>query len=394
MIGAAHRSDLDDARPPEAGARARLTIFDLRDSPWVDGPGRTILEIAEALNRSGFRYIIGALVRQDEHNDYVEEARRRGLEVVTIVERGPFDRAVLGQVMSALDRYGAGVMHTHEVRSNFIGLICAKRTGARLVTTTHGWIANDWKGGVYTVLDKLILRRFDRVVVVSQRMKTQLRRWYIPARKIEVVPNALMVDEFQPDRTDDGVRRALGVLRDEILIAYIGRLSPEKGPDVFLHAAARVLRQCSQVRFILIGVGPEERTLRELASQLGIIQQVIFAGYRKDMKRVYNSTDLVVQSSYTEGMPNVVLEALLMQVPVIATNVGGTAEIVEHGRHGVLIPPGSAEMLADQILRFVADRNRFDNMARAGQARIVREFDSRKRIEHMMQIYRTVAAQA
>ena len=369
-----------------------LTVFDLRDSPWVDGPGRTILEVAEGLNRAGFRYVIGALVRQGERNDYVEEARRRGLEVVTIVERGRFDGAVVRQVMDALERYGVRVLHTHEVRSDAIGLICARRKRIRLVTTTHGWIANDWKGHLYTMLDKIILRLFDRVVVVSQRMKRQLRRWGVPARKIEVVPNALMIDEYKPDRNDDSVRRELGVQADEILIAYIGRLSPEKGPDVFLKTAARVIPQCARARFVLIGVGPEEAMLRELTADLGIAPRVIFAGYRKDMKRIYNSTDLVVQSSHTEGMPNVVLEALLMRVPVIATNVGGTAEVVEHGRHGVLVPPGSCEALADQILEFIKDRGRFDSMARAGRERIVGEFDSRKRIERMMQMYRAITA--
>lgn len=377
-----------------AETQERLTIFDLRDSPWVDGPGRTILEIAEALNRSGFRYIIGALVREGERNDYVEEARQRGLEVVAIVERSPFDREVLAQVALALERFHVDVMHTHEARSDVIGLLCTRSKRVRLLTTTHGWIANNWKGHVYSVLDKVILRWFDRVVVVSERMKGQLRRWAVPGGKIEVVPNALMVDEYCPDRSEDGFRRELGLRPENVLIAYIGRLSPEKGPDVFLRAAAQVCAEYPSARFVLIGVGPEELALRALASSLGIADSVIFAGYRKDMKRIYNSLDLVVQSSYTEGMPNVVLEALLMQVPVIATNVGGTAEVMQHERHGILVPAGSPDRLAVEIKQFMRGPNRLAAMARAGRERIREVFDSRKRIERMKQIYRAVCTEA
>lgn len=392
MIGAAPQRQDDDMRPANstASASAPRTILDLRDSPWVDGPGRTVLEIAEGLNRIGFRYVIGALVREGERNEYVEEARRRGLDVITITERSPFDATVIRQVMEAIVRYRAAVVHTHEVRSDVIGLICAKRSRIRLVTTTHGWIANNWKGRLYTALDKIVVRLFDRVVVVSQRMKTQLRRWGVPTAKIEVVPNSLMVDEYRPNRNNQRVRREWGVTTDEIVVACIGRLSPEKGLDVFLRAAAGVLRERSNVRFILIGVGPEEQALRELVAELGIAAHVIFAGYRKDMKQVYDSTDLVVQSSYTEGMPNVILEALLMEVPVVATNVGGTPEVVEHGRHGILIEPGSPGRLAEEILRFIHDRPRFQAMARAGRLRVAHEFDSRKRIERMAHIYNAI----
>lgn len=370
-----------------------VTILDLRDSPWVDGPGRTILEIAEGLNRAGFRYLIGAMVREGEANAYADEARRRGLEVVTIVERSALDRRVLQQVADIIQRYRVSIVHAHEFRSDAIALLCARR-GLRHVTTVHGWIANDIKGRIYRALDKLIVRGFDRVVVVSERIKRQLRQWGVPAGKLVVVPNALMIHEYRPNRADRVLRDELGIGAEEIVIANIGRLSAEKGQDLFLRAASLLAAQHRSLRFLLIGIGPEEGPLRRLATELGIDDRVMFVGYRNDMKRAYNSIDLVVQSSHTEGMPNVVLEALLMGVPVIATDVGGTGEIMEHERSGVLIPPGEVAALATQMQAFLAERARFAEMARAGGERVRRDFDSLKRIERMKRLYRQLLTEA
>jgi glycosyltransferase involved in cell wall biosynthesis len=385
-------SSTDGAAVARVG-RDTISIFDMRDSPWVDGPGRTILEIAEALNNSGFEYIIGTLVQDGaEFGPYAKEAEHRGLSVEPIRERSAHDVRVLRQTLQAIERRDTDIIHTHEFRSDLIGLICARRKGLRLVSTVHGWIANDTKGKIYTILNKLILRFFDRVIVVSEKIRTELIQWKIPERKIVVVPNALRIDHYRIDRTDDLFRRELGLGSDDVIVAKIGRLSAEKGHLDLLQAAQLALVKCDRLRFVLIGIGPEEEALRKSAKQLGIEDRVIFAGYRKEMVRVYNSTDLVVQSSYTEGMPNVILEALLMEIPVVATNVGGTGEIIEHGRSGILIESRRPDVLAAQLIEFVNDRARFRTMARAGRERICQQFNSTRRIERMRAIYEELVA--
>lgn len=385
-----------DAAGTRAGrSKPAIRILDLRDSPWVDGPGRTVLEIATALNASGYRYVIGSLMQEGAaFGPYAEEAQRRGLDVEAIRERHARDFRVLGQTLRAIERHGIDIVHTHEFRSDLIGLLCARRRRLPLVCTVHGWIANDIKGSIYTVLDKLILRFFDRIVVVSEKIRAQLIRWGIPGRKIVVVPNALQTERYRVDRTDDSFRRELGLRPDDVLVGKIGRLSAEKGHRDLLQAAASALKQCDRLRVVLIGIGPEEQSLRAQAKALGIEERILFAGYRNDMVRVYNSLDLVVQASYTEGMPNVVLEALLMGVPVVATRVGGTDEIVENGRSGVLIEPRRPDVLAGELIGFAREPERFRSMARSGQERIRQEFDSRRRIERMKVIYAELMSSA
>lgn len=380
-------------RAPGLNESRPLTILDLRDSPWVDGPGRTILDTATMIEARRYRIAIGALVAGDPvKHRYLQEALRRGLTTCPIVERRSLDVDVLRQIERWCRRHSVGIIHTHDFRSDLYGLIAARRLGIRAVATCHGWIANDLKGRAYTRIDKQLLRRFDRVIVVSERMRSQLDAAGVEKAKINVVPNALIIEHYQPRRGDTRVRSEWGVPVQAKLVANIGRLSPEKGQALFLRAAAALLREQGDAYFALVGIGPDEPSLRRLAGELGIAKHVVFAGYRSDMHAVYDSLDLVVQSSSTEGMPNVILEALLMRVPVVATDVGGTAEIVEDGRSGRLVRSGDLAGLVRAMRETLADPARAASWAENGEQHVRHEFDHAERLRQITRVYDEVAS--
>lgn len=363
-------------------------VLDLRDSPWVDGPGRTILDTASMVDPQRYRIVIGTFSgdRHGEHA-YLNEAVRRGLETYAIVEHRSLDPNVLRQIMRWCRANAVDIIHTHDFRSDLYGLIAARRLGIPAVSTCHGWIANDLKGRLYTLVDKLLLRFFDRTIVVSARMQAQLSARGIPARKLAVIQNALVVEHYRPDRGDRSVQVELGIPAHHKVVGSIGRLSPEKRQDLFLYAAATIARTLPDVSFLLVGIGPEEDRLRELAGKLGIANRTVFAGYRGDMQRVYNSLDLVVQSSSTEGMPNVVLEALLMRVPVVATDVGGTSEIITNGHSGRLIPANDLDALAGAMREALATPERLSSWSAAGHDHVRRQFDHSVRLQRIMGVY-------
>ncbi|HEY9199212.1 MAG TPA: glycosyltransferase [Gammaproteobacteria bacterium] len=376
----------DDLRAPAATANRR--ILDLRDSPWVDGPGRTILDTASMIDPGQYRIVIGAFSgeRHGEHA-YLSEAQRRDLETYPITEQRALDPDVLRQIVHWCRANAIDIIHTHDFRSDLYGLVAARRLGIPAVSTCHGWIANNLKGRVYTAVDKFLLRFFDRVIVVSARMQTHLRERGIPAHKIALIQNALIVEQYRPDRGDRSVRAEWSIPEHHKVVGKIGRLSPEKCQDLFLRAAAELLREDTAVSFVLIGIGPEEERLRRLAEELGISAHVVFAGYRGDMQRVYNSLDLVVQSSSTEGMPNVILEALLMRVPVVATDVGGTAEIVTDGESGRLIPPNDQASLVAGMRDVLGDTGRTAAWIDAGENRVRADFSHSLRLQRIMAVY-------
>ena len=370
-----------------SAATAVRRVLDLRDSPWVDGPGRTILDTAAMVDPARYRIVVGAFSgsRHGEHA-YLSEAVRRRLETYPIAERRALDPDVLRQIMRWCRSHAIDIIHTHDFRSDLYGLAAARRLGIPAVSTCHGWIANNLKGRVYTSVDKFLLRFFDRVVVVSARMQAHLASRGVPAHKIALIQNALVVENYRPDRGDRAVRAEWGIPDHHKLIGKIGRLSPEKCQDLFLRAAAELSRHDRNVSFALIGIGPEEERLRALAAELGITDRVVFAGYRGDMERVYNSLDLVVQSSRTEGMPNVILEALLMRVPVVATDVGGTAEIVADGQSGRLIPANDEDALVAGMREALSDRL-VGEWIDVGERTVRSHFSHSARLQRIMAVY-------
>lgn len=377
-----------DTATTSMGKSSARRVLDLRDSPWVDGPGRTILDTASMIDPRRYRIVIGAF-SGDRHGDhaYLGEALRRGLETCPITEHRALDPDILRQITGWCRHNAIDIIHTHDFRSDLYGLIAARRLGILAVSTCHGWIANDLKGRTYTAIDKFLLRFFDRTIVVSARMQAHLSAQGIPARKLAVIQNALIVERYRPDRSDRSVQAELGIPAHHKVVGNIGRLSPEKCQDLFLRAAAEIIPGIPDVSFVLVGIGPDEERLRRLVGELGIGNRVIFAGYRADMQRVYNSLDLVVQSSCTEGMPNVILEALLMHVPVVATDVGGTAEIVTDGRFGRLIPSDDQDTLVAAIRESLTSRNQAMDWAAAGEDHIRNHFDHTVRLRHIMDVY-------
>lgn len=373
---------------PKTSASTARRVLDLRDSPWVDGPGRTILDTASMVDLERYEIVVGAFSspKHGEHN-YLSEAVRRGLPTWPITETRALDLAVLQKIIAWCRQQAVDLIHTHDFRSDLYGLAAARRLGIPIVSTCHGWIANNRKGQIYTRFDKFLQRYFDRVIAVSRRMESELLRHGVARDKLVLIQNALIVENYAPDRNDQSVRQELGIPEQHKVIAKIGRLSPEKRQDLFLRSAATILKDFPDTCFILIGIGPEQAELEKLAAQLGIAEKVIFAGFRQDMQRVYNSIDLVVQSSMTEGMPNVILEALLMRVPVVATDVGGTAEIVEHERSGLLIPPEDLAALTQGIRRYLDNPTRFNDWAQVGERHVRQNFSHTVRVRRIMDVY-------
>lgn len=377
---------------PKVASRA-VRVLHLRDSPWIDGPGRTILETATRIDRSRVDYHVGAFIsKPGEPHPLVAELEKRALPVHAIADSGGVGPELVQRVVDLIDRLGIDVLHTSEFRSNVLALICRRRRPVKIVSTAHGWITNDLRGHLYCWADRALLRRFDRVILVSHAMRRRLPSWWVPDSRVRVLHNALMIESYGHDILDR-VRRApdpAGIVR----LLNVGRLSAEKGQDILLRAVASLVAEFPGMQLLFAGVGPFEARLRELAGTLGIADRVQFMGYVSDMPALYASVDVVVQSSLTEGLPNVILEAAYLGVPIIATDVGGTCEVIEHGVSGWLVSPGDPNILADGVRRCLHDPQKFVEMAARGRSRIESMFEFGRRTEDQMQIYREVACGA
>jgi glycosyltransferase involved in cell wall biosynthesis len=350
---------------------APVRVLHLRDSPWVDGPGRTIVETAARIDRARIDYQVGVFVpAEGVGHPLIEAIRRRGQPVHAIVDDGSSLAAVVDRVTALATSLRTEILHTSEFRSNAIGLLCRRRLPMlKLVSTAHGWIANELRGKVKSLLDRLLLRLFERVIVVSHAVRGRLPGWWITDRRARVIHNALPFESF--DRGPAAGPRRAPPSSGPVRLLAVGRLSPEKGFDLLLTALAEVARDFPAIELSIAGTGALAEAIAAQAERLGLTNKVKMLGYVNDMTDIYHQADLVVQSSLTEGLPNVMLEVAYLGVPVLATDVGGTREVIEHGVNGWLVRPGSAAEIAAGIRRYLAQPAQFIEMARRGRQRVV-----------------------
>ncbi len=145
------------------------------------------------------------------------------------------------------------------------------------------------------------------------------------------------------------------VMEKALVVGWIGRLSSEKGADIFLRAAARVLAECPGARFVVVGDGPDLATLNALIDDLNIRKSVLLVGRREDMPAVYASLDVMVSSSRQEGLPMAILEGMASGLPLVATAVGDVPTVVRDGRTGILVPSENVESLAEAMVELLRD---------------------------------------
>jgi glycosyltransferase involved in cell wall biosynthesis len=361
-------------------------VLHLRDSPWVDGPGRTILETGAHLDPKRVEFHIGALVPPRENvHPLAEAARARNIDIVEFRDTGGIPPSLIDEIVKIIDMYDINVLHSSEFRSRLIARICTmRRRRVHHVTTAHGWVANTLGRKLARFADKALLRTAERVILVSHAMRRLVPEWWLPVDRTVVLHNALVLHKYgaevlaRPRRPVDS--------RAGVTLLNVGRLSLEKGQDMLIRAVHRLLPRWPALRLRIAGIGPLEAELRSLAKQLGIESQVEFVGYVEDMPTLYYDTDLVVQSSYTEGLPNVVLESAFLKAPIVATAVGGTDEVVRHGESGWLIRANLDE-LTDGIERFLMNPDEFVRMAEKAHEHVMANFSFDARTQRLTEMY-------
>jgi glycosyltransferase involved in cell wall biosynthesis len=192
-----------------------------------------------------------------------------------------------------------------------------------------------------------------------------------PAARIEVIPNGVDMERFQPGAADASLRGALGLPQAAPVAGIVAALRPEKQHELFLHAADLVHRQSPECRFLIVGDGPRRAALETLAGDLGLAGVVHFLGARDDVPQLLALLDVFVLTSKMETSPVSILEAMACGKPVVATRVGSVPQTVVEGRTGYLVAPGSADELAARILELLSDPGRAKAMGQAGRQEVV-----------------------
>lgn len=374
---------------------APVRLLELRNTyKWGGGPDKTILLSAEMHDRTRVEVVVVYIRDVRDHEFQITEmAQGRGITYYEVPEDGKFDPRVLSALREIIIRHDINMIHGHDYKSDLFAYLVRKwmwRRSIALVSTAHAWVMLGLRGEFYRRLDLFLMKRYDLLLAVSQATKDEMVTAGIPGSQINVLYNGIDADAWAPNCVPESLRTEFNIPPEVPVIGYVGRLMPEKDLKTWLRAAGVVAKQFPTARFVLVGEGRDESTLQELttlASSLGIADQVIFPGYRRSLQSVYASFNLFVLSSLREGLPNSILEAMALGLPVVTTDVAGAKELVVDGDTGFVVPQGDPEPMAQAMLQVLSNQETQRSMGQAGRLRIEQEFTFKKRLTRIEDLY-------
>lgn len=315
------------------------------------GLERVVTHLAASQSAAGEDVHVATLTTEAGTAPFLERLAAQG--VMTHAGRaGPRDYLRQRRQIAALGRgLRADVVHTHGYRADVLAAATCRDGGTATVSTLHGFTGGGWKNRCYEWLQRRAVRSCDMVVAVSGLIAERLEGAGVPAERIRVIPNSVPVAASRPTRAE--ARALLGLPRDPWVVGWVGRLSTEKGLDLLLEAMARL--DLPDLHLAVVGDGVERIPLMHLARSLGLTPRITWCGAVPSADRVLPAFDLLALSSRTEGSPLVVLEAMAVGTPILATTVGGVPEILSPAT-AILVPPEDADALAVGIRQARQDR--------------------------------------
>jgi len=294
------------------------------------------------------------------------------------------------------------VVHTHTAKAGFIGrqAALAVRPRPAIVHTYHGHVLEGYFGAaksrLYLELERALARVSDRLIGVSEATVDDLVRLGVaPRERFSVLPLGLDLGPLaEPD--DGGLgertRGELGVAPEEVLLVFVGRVVPIKRLDVLLPALAQASGPGPRLRLALVGDGEERPGLEALAGELGIEHDVLFLGYRRELRPLFAAADVAVLSSDNEGTPVSLIEAGAAGLPAVATDVGGVGEVVGEQQTGILVPPGDPAALAGALRQMADDPERRRTYGRAARSRVTERYGAARLIGDVDALYRELVS--
>jgi len=334
--------------------------------------------------------------RRDDNtqpNDFVTAARALGLDVEVIPERRRFDLRVIPALRRVVESRGPDVVVTNSVKSHF--LMWRSRLWRKYpwVAFHHGYTDTDRKMRLYNRLDRWSLPHADRVVTVCQAFARELAgSTGVAIDKISVQHNAIRRQPSVNAADVAALRNRFGIGDDESVVLSVGRLSREKA-HIDLLEAFKLLRETKpdiSLRLIIVGDGPEHARLEATAESLGCKDRVAFAGQVSAVQSFYAMADVFALPSLSEGSPNVLLEAMAANLPIVATTVGGVPEMVANDESALLVPPNDPPALAAALATLLTDEDLAQRLAKEAATMVDTRFAPDNYARFLVEIYREV----
>ena len=341
-----------------------------------------VSRLAGTLDRNRFRSV-ACLPRPGWLKDQLE---RQGIDTHVLKMNGMFDLEWVRKACQLVRREGVSLIHAHEFDGVTHGSLVARLVGVPCVATVHG--KNYYWERRRRRLAYRVVSRIATMVAVSEDLKRFITGTVgVPAERIKVIYNGQEV--FPPVAPEQRrrLRAELGLEEDERVVGMVGSLYPVKGHEYLLAAIPQVLRSYPHTTFLIVGRGELDLPLKEKVNRYGLKNRVRFLGLRDDVPALLSLMDIFVLPSLSEGLSIALLEAMAAGKPVIATDVGGNAEVVVDGETGFLVPPRDSDGLAGKICLLLGGNPRSRRMEENSRRRVQQYFSFEAMVNKYQDLY-------
>lgn len=353
------------------------------------GPEKTILNSPRYLERLGYRALCAYMYPPGDSGIDVlaHRAQSAGATIVPVPDRGPWDWRVVQSLLIICRANRVAIWHGHDYKSNALGLLLRRFWPMHLVTTVHGWVKFTRRTPLYYAIDRYCLRRYEKVICVSDDLLEMCRSAHVPEDRILLIENAIETDVYRRTMSVSEAKSQLGLQTDRFVIGAAGRLSQEKGFDLLIRAVAELVQRGHNLQLVIAGEGDFRPSLEQLIYKLSLCDRVKLEGFQANLLPLYQACDVFALSSLREGLPNVLLEAMALEVPVVATRVGGIARLIESDVNGLLVTSGEVATLVDAIGCLVGATERRLRLGTAGRRTIEERYGFDRRMRKVCDVY-------
>lgn len=352
------------------------------------GPDKTIVKSARYIEEAGYTPLaIYMFDPNDQGFDAIRErAAAHDCPLIAIPDRGPLDLKVVKHCLRICREHKVSVWHGHDYKANMLGRILRRSHPLKLVSEVQGWVTKTRRMSLYKWVDHQALKGYDHVLTVSSDLYDECLRRGVSKDKLTLLENAVDTGDFSRNSTPRNAPARKSVPRDRLLIGAAGRLSTEKAFDMLIRTVDDMITAGENLHVWIAGEGPEKESLEALIKSTRHPDRFELRGHVLDMRGFYESLDIFALSSLREGLPNVVLEAMAMELPVAATRCGGLEHYI--GSSGAILTcePNAPVEFQKVLSRLTGSEELRSRLGRTAR-QYVSEFDFAARARRITQFY-------
>lgn len=362
-------------------------MYNILHTEWSKGWGgqeiRIIQESLEFIKR-GYRMMIAC----QPGSRIILAAEENGIPVIPLKMRTPLDPLAIWQCLQIIKRNSINLVHTHSSVDSWCCSIAAKLSGLPVIRSRH--ISAPIHPNYFSFF--LYMKLADRVITSGKMIKEKMVKVNgYDSQKIVSIPTGINEKTCFPEPSKQWAREKFHIEKNDFLLGIVAMLRSWKGHLYLLEAVKTLQKKIPNIRLIITGEGPQGKNIRNYITYNGLTQTVIMTGYRNEVPQILNSLDLFVLPSYAnEGIPQAILQAMALGIPIISTFAGGIEEVIQNGQTGTLVPPRNVQALSEAIDRVYRNREESLKMAHSARESTLNYFSVRGMADNTENVYREV----